>query len=117
MERFTAVQGPVARRLLLACLLAVVAGCGGSGSHGPAAPSGLSYPSPQQYSVGMATTALMPLVTGTVSSYNVAPALPAGLVLDSTNGQISGTPTATAAAANYKITGSNSGGSTSFDLS
>jgi hypothetical protein len=34
-------------------------------------------------------------VTGTVSSYSVSPALPAGLTLDTASGTISGTPTAT----------------------
>src|SRR5262245_54287188 len=45
------------------------------------APSGLSYPSPQTYVVGAAITPLNPTVTGTVTSYSVSPALPAGLVL------------------------------------
>ncbi len=51
-----------------------------------------------------------PTVTGTVASYTVAPALPAGVTLSSGTGVISGTPTAVAATANYTITASNAGG-------
>ena len=80
------------------------------------APSTLSYPGPQDYVVGVAIAPLNPTVTGTVTGYVVAPALPAGLTLDASTGQIAGTPAAASAAANYLITASNSGGSTSFSL-
>jgi Putative Ig domain/PQQ-like domain len=82
-----------------------------------AAPSALSYKSPKIYHVGTAITPLSPMVTGTVASYGVSPALPPGLTLNPTTGLISGTPTAAQAAANYAITASNSTGSTSFMLS
>jgi len=82
-----------------------------------AAPSALSYRSPQTYYVGTAITPLSPLVTGTVASYGVSPALPSGVNLNSTTGVISGTPTSAHAAANYTIIASNSTGSTSFMLS
>src|SRR5207253_885988 len=49
---------------------------------------------------------------GTVTSYSVAPPLPAGLTLDGTTGVISGTPSAITAAANYTVTASNAAGST-----
>ena len=80
------------------------------------APSALSYPSPQSYVVGEAITPLTPTVTGAVASYSVLPALPAGLALDTSTGQITGTPTAGSAAANFAITATNSGGSTTFTL-
>ncbi|MEQ1581931.1 MAG: putative Ig domain-containing protein [Steroidobacteraceae bacterium] len=83
----------------------------------PAAPTGLSYPSPQIYFNGKAITALNPTVTGTVTSYVVSPALPAGLTLNGTSGQISGTPTAIAPQASYVVTASNVTGSTTFSLS
>jgi PQQ-like domain/Putative Ig domain len=83
----------------------------------PPAPSALSYPSPQIFVIGLPITALNPKVSGTVTQYSVAPALPAGLVLDAASGQISGTPAALAAAGNYTVTATNSGGSTSFSLS
>jgi hypothetical protein len=75
-----------------------------------AAPSGLSYPSPTTAIVGKSVT-LNPTVTGTVTSYSVAPSLPAGLALNLSTGVISGTPTATAAQATYVITASNLTGS------
>ena len=101
----------------------LIASCGGGGGGGggsggsEAAPSVLSYPSPQTYALNAAVTTLTPTVTGSVSSYSVSPPLPAGLALDSTSGEISGTPSVTSATATYRVTASNSGGSTSFDLS
>jgi len=76
------------------------------------APSGLSYPAPGSYQIGQAITPLTPSVSGTVTSYAVSPALPAGLTLNTTSGVISGTPTAAAASASYTVTATNSGGST-----
>jgi hypothetical protein len=81
------------------------------------APSALSYASPQSYTTGLAITGLNPTVNGTVDSYGVSPALPAGLTLNAGTGQITGTPTVAQAAANYTLTAYNSTGSTSFTLS
>ena len=104
----------------LVCVLMLgLAACGGGsdGSGGGiAAPSALSYPSPQTAVVGTVFTPVTPTVTGTVSSYNASPALPAGLVLNASIGQISGTPTASAPTATYTITAQNSGGATAFAL-
>jgi hypothetical protein len=80
------------------------------------APSALSYPGPQTYVAGAAITPLTPTVTGTVTSFSVSPALPAGLALNTSTGRISGTPSAATATANYVITATNSGGSTTFSL-
>ena len=90
-------------------------GGGGGGSGGPPPPpatpppSGLSYASPQSYNVGAAITPLDPTVTGTVRSYGVSPALPAGLSLDTTTGRISGTPTEPSRGT-HTITATNAGG-------
>lgn len=89
---------------------------GSSGPPPPPAPSALSYSSPQSYDVGTAIAPLDPTVTGTVTSYTVAPALPEGLTLDAATGQISGTPTAAAAPRTYTVTAANAGGSTTFAL-
>ena len=111
---------------LLSLLMVVIAGCGGGGGDNGGgggggnttpAPSGRSYPSPQTYTVGMAIAAISPTVSGAVTSYSVSPALPAGLSINATDGQISGVPTASSAASSYAITASNTVGSTTFNLS
>lgn len=57
-------------------------------------------------------TPLDPTVTGTVTSFTVAPPLPTGLIIDPVTGRVSGTPLATTPSANYTITAANSGGAT-----
>ena len=80
------------------------------------APSNLVYPQTGIAAiVGQAITPDTPTVTGTVTSYSVSPALPAGLGLGPT-GTISGTPTSVAALANYTVTAENAVGSTSTTL-
>ena len=90
---------------------------GGQSSSGGAAPTGLSYSNPVSAVAGTMMTALSPTVSGTVTSYSVTPALPAGLLLDTTSGVISGTPSAAAAGATYTVTATNASGSTTFGLS
>ena len=99
-------------------------GAGGGGAGGPPppppnpgtpAPSALSYAAEASYNVGAAITPLDPTVTGTVTSYGVTPALPAGLSLDTTTGRISGTPTAPSRST-HTITATNAGGNTTFAL-
>src|SRR4051812_30647889 len=100
--------------------LSLLAGCGGGGDTNPppttAAPSNLSYPSPQRFVAGQPMTELAPTVTGSVANYSVSPALPAGLTIDSTTGHITGTPQQAASQSTYNITANNSAGSTSFAL-
>jgi hypothetical protein len=80
-------------------------------------PSELSYSAnPATYTEGAAITNNSPTVTGTVTSYSVDPALPAGLSLDPSTGVISGTPTAETASAVYTVTATNAGGSTTCDV-
>jgi len=79
----------------------------------PAAPTNLVYPQTTITAVeGQAITTDTPTVTGTVGSYSVSPALPAGLSLNTSTGAISGTPTAVTAQANYIVTATNITGST-----
>ena len=59
----------------------------------------------------IAMSTVTPTVAGTVTSWSISPSLPNGLSLSSTNGAISGTPTAISSTTNYTITASNSGGS------
>lgn len=49
---------------------------------------------------------------GVVTSYSISPSLPVGLSFSTSTGAISGTPTVAAATADYTITASNIGGST-----
>ncbi len=80
-------------------------------------PSGLTYASPVNGTVGAALRGLAPALSGDADNFSVQPALPAGLVLDSTTGVVSGTPTSARVPATYTITASNLGGaSTTFDL-
>jgi hypothetical protein len=54
---------------------------------------------------------------GAVDTYQVAPPLPAGLVLDAATGILSGTATTRTARQNYTVTATNAGGSTMVVLS
>ena len=81
-------------------------------------PAGLRYgTNPASYAVGAAITPNAPSSTGgTITAYAVTPTLPSGLSLHPTTGVVSGTPTATAAQAVYTVTGTNSLGSTTANL-
>ena len=89
---------------LLASLLLAACGGGGGGGAGSAPPvttppSDLQYPAAPAFVVGTAIAALTPTVVGNVTSYSVSPALPAGLILNTASGVISGIPTEGAAKA------------------
>jgi hypothetical protein len=82
------------------------------------APSGLVYapavPVSASYTVGTAITPLVATTTnGTGATYTVNPALPAGLELNSTTGEITGTPTVAAGFKNYEVKATTSAGFTS----
>ncbi len=78
-----------------------------------AAPKNLSYSAnPAVFTKGSVITNDTPTVTGTVSSWSIAPALPAGLTFSATTGIVSGAPTVLSAATSYTVTASNSAGST-----
>jgi hypothetical protein len=81
-------------------------------------PSSLAY-SPGSITCTLATPCASAVPTslgGTVISYSVSATLPAGLVLNASTGKISGTPTALASTANYRVTAVNSGGSTTANF-
>jgi 6-phosphogluconolactonase (cycloisomerase 2 family) len=84
-----------------------------------AAPSSLTYSTnPATYTKGTAIAPNSPRNTGgAVVSYSVAPALPAGLSLNTSSGVITGTPTSVAATASYVVTATNTGGSTTASVS
>jgi len=80
------------------------------------APSTLNYPSPNVFTVGTTISNLFPSFTGSVTSFSIAPSLPAGLTFDTATGEISGTPTEVSSSSIYTVTATNSGGSTSFGV-
>ena len=90
---------------------------GGSGSTtititvNPNAPV-ISYtPSSNNFIVGSAVTPWTPTNTGGSStSWSIGPALPSGLIFNTTTGAISGTPTAISATTTYTISADNDGG-------
>jgi hypothetical protein len=79
-----------------------------------AAPAGLVYATnPATYFKGTSITPNVPSNSGgTITSYAVTPALPAGLALAPTTGMISGIPVNITPAASYTVTGTNTTGST-----
>lgn len=107
--------------LLTLVLVGLLAGCGGGGQTKsdppPTAPSNLAYPQTTiGATVGQAIATDTPTVSGTVTSYGVLPALPAGLSLSTSTGAISGTPTTASAQATYTVTAQNSAGSTTASV-
>src|SRR5271157_3849558 len=81
-------------------------------------PSGLSYTNGTAvYAIRVPIPPNSPTSSGgAVTSYSVSPALPAGLSLSTSTGIISGTPATATAEANYTVTASNTGGSTTATL-
>ncbi len=76
-----------------------------------AAPTSLSYNTPNVYTVGTSITALTPTSSGgAIASYSISPSLPAGLTLNTSTGVISGTPSAVSSQTSYTVTGTNASG-------
>jgi len=83
-----------------------------------AAPSALTYSTTSAvYTLDSVIPNNIPTYTGTVTSWSITPSLPNGLLMSKTTGIISGTPDVEQNAVNYKISASNSGGSTTADIS
>jgi len=77
----------------------------------------ITYSTPQTYVVGTAIATLSASNTGgPITSFSVSPALPAGLSLNTSTGDITGTPTAQSTAANYVVTATNAGGNGTFTI-
>lgn len=75
-------------------------------------------PSAYLFTVGAPIPPIVPTVSGgAITSWSIAPALPAGLIFDPATGIVSGTPTALGVAATSTVTGTNSGGSATATLS
>jgi uncharacterized protein (TIGR02145 family) len=98
--------------------LALLAACGGGTGPPTEPPANLRYPAnPVEYTVGVAIRPNTPSSEGgPVESYSVSPSLPAGLGIDTSTGEIAGTPTTVTAPAAYTVTASNPGGTTSVTV-
>ncbi|MFM1820329.1 MAG: hypothetical protein RLZZ402_688, partial [Bacteroidota bacterium] len=78
----------------------------------PTLPTITYTPTAKIFSVGQATGNWTPVITGQpITSLSINPALPAGLIFNSTNGTISGTPSAVLSQTSYTITVENAAGS------
>ena len=83
-----------------------------------AAPTALTYSAASAvYTKDAVISNNTPTVTGSVASWSVSPELPSGLTLNTTTGVISGTPDTEQVAAEYTVTATNSGGSTTAVIS
>jgi len=77
------------------------------------APSALSYSTSNGiYTINSAITSNTPTVTGDVVSYSVSPALPSGIILNTSTGIITGTPDVSQTSTGYTITATNTSGFT-----
>ncbi len=77
----------------------------------PAAPAGLAYsPDTVLFTRDSAIASLVPSVVGSVASWAITPALPAGLAFDTTTGIIAGIPAQATPPTLYTVTASNPGG-------
>ncbi len=75
------------------------------------APS-ISYsPSTRSFTLNATASPMIPTVTGTFPTWAVSPALPIGMVINSQNGVISGTPTELMSSTPFTVTATNTGGS------
>jgi hypothetical protein len=108
--------------LTLCSVVLVACGSGGGSSPPPpppppAAPVVAYAQANHTFTTEVAISTLSPTVTGgTPTQWTVSPALPAGLALNTANGQVTGSPTQSSAAATYAVTASNAGGSSTFNL-
>jgi hypothetical protein len=120
MRRGNGLQGPTV--MLLAVFVAACGGGGGGGTTSSTTTTtstapGFSYGSPNyQFTVGIAANTLTPNNAGSIKSWSISPALPAGLTFDTTTGAISGLPTADSPTTTYVISGDSSGQQTKSDL-
>jgi hypothetical protein len=82
------------------------------------APTAVSYGAASfTFSATLTSSTLTPTAGGgKVVSWSINPALPSGLNFSTSDGSISGTPSAAAASANYAVTAQNSGGQSTVTL-
>jgi len=102
-------------RALAALLVPALAACGGSSPAKP--PRDLGYATPSaSYTQGVAITPNAPSVTGEVTAWTIAPALPPGLALDAATGVLSGTPAVAQAGNAFTVTATGPAGTATVSL-
>jgi hypothetical protein len=112
---------PVPRLLAASILSLSLVACGG-GDGSPSAsppdptPGTISYPAQPAFNVGN-DYSVTPAVTGTVASYHITPALPAGLALDASNGRITGSPLETSETTTYTVSATSAGSAVNATVS
>ena len=80
-------------------------------------PTALTYAAPVTGTVGTGLAPVVPSFSGDADTFTISPDLPAGLMLDSTNGILSGTPTSARPPLVYTVSAANGGGaSTSYEM-
>ena len=70
-----------------------------------------------EFTNGLDIGIISPNITNPVSSFSINPSLPAGLILNTSNGEITGTATTTSSNTIYTITATNAGGSGTATIS
>ena len=81
------------------------------------APTMVFNPSEFLFTQGVTITPITPQLSGNpANSFAISPALPSGLVLNTTTGSISGKPTVAIAQTNYTVTATNIGGSSTATI-
>ncbi len=83
----------------------------------PIAPSNLSYQTNSlKLKIGTSISRLSPRVNGVINSFSINPQFDNGLIFNTTNGYIEGTPTLIQSPTNYTITATNSAGKVVYNL-
>jgi hypothetical protein len=101
---------------------ACLSSCGGSTTSQyedapPTVPNNLSYPDPNLFTQGVTIDPLIPTIAGGKATvFSVEPPLPPGLVLNTTDGTISGTPTTATSPETYLVSAANPTGSSLFGV-
>src|SRR5690606_30630049 len=80
-----------------------------------AAPSALSYTTPNVFTVGETIADLTPTITGNVDSWSVSPSLPDGLSFDSATGDMTSVAYEVSTTAWYTVPSTKTGGSYAFE--